>query len=98
MRSARPSFCPLENARRPTLSRPSWRAIGPVVVSALCTSFPTFAAAAWVFRDLGRESEFANAVLDPNPIDTSWVDAARAIIDGELVRAAEIIDRIGHTA
>ena len=73
-------------------------AIGPVLVSACCAAFPTFASTAWVFRDLGREAEFTEAVLASNPIDTPWVDAARAIVDGVLVRAADIIDGIGHSA
>jgi hypothetical protein len=51
-----------------------------------------------VFRDLGREEELRTAVLDPTPQDSPWVDVARGIADGELVRAAEIIDGTGHTA
>jgi hypothetical protein len=73
-------------------------AIGPVLVSACCAPFPTFAATAWAFRDLGREAEFTEAVLGPNPVDTPWVDAASAIIDGDVVLAAEISDAIGHRA
>jgi tetratricopeptide (TPR) repeat protein len=73
-------------------------AVGPVLVSAACCPFPTFVAGAWVFKDLGREHEFAEAVLARNPIDTPWVDAARSILEGEFVRAAEIVDGIGHRA
>jgi class 3 adenylate cyclase/tetratricopeptide (TPR) repeat protein len=73
-------------------------AIGPVLVGALCTPFPTLVDVAWVFRDLGRESEFSNAVLDATPIKSPWIDAARAIADGDLARAADIIEGIGHTA
>lgn len=72
-------------------------AIGPVLLPALCSGFPTLAEVAWVFRDLGREHEFS-AVLDATPIESPWKDAAHAIIDGDLVRAAEIIDEIGHAA
>ena len=53
---------------------------------------------AWVFRDLGREDEFAAAVLDTTPIDSPWVDAARAITAGELTQAAKTISAIGHSA
>jgi hypothetical protein len=73
-------------------------AMGPVLVAALCAAFPTLADVAWTFRDLGRESEFAKAVLDADPIKSPWNDAARAIIDGELVRAADTIEAIGHPA
>ena len=73
-------------------------AIGPVLASACCTAFPTFALTAWAFRELGREDEFAEQVLEPNQIDTPWAAAARAITEGELVRAADIIDGMGHTA
>jgi class 3 adenylate cyclase len=73
-------------------------AIGPVLVSASCSPFANVAAAAWVFRDLGREAEFTKSVLEPNPIDTPWADAARAITEGEFVRAADVIDGIGHRA
>lgn len=54
--------------------------------------------AAWVFRDLGRDSEFCGAVLDTNPIESPWVEAARTIAGGDLVRAADIIEEGGHIA
>ena len=73
-------------------------ALGPPMVAALCAPFPTLAEVAWLFHDLGRAREFIEVVLDPDPIKSPWNDAARAICDGELVRAADIIDRIGHTA
>jgi class 3 adenylate cyclase len=73
-------------------------AIGPVLVAALCTPFPTLVDVAWVFRDLGRENEFSEAVLGARPVESPWIDAARAICDGDLVRAADIIDDMGHTA
>ena len=72
--------------------------LGPVAVTALSSPFPTLADVAWVFRDLGREDEFAAAVLDTTPIDSPWVDAARAIIAGELTQAAKTISAIGHSA
>jgi hypothetical protein len=68
-----------------------------VLLPALCSGFPTLAEVAWVFRDLGREQEFS-AVLAATPIESPWKDAAHAIIDGDLVRAAEIIDAMGHAA
>jgi class 3 adenylate cyclase len=73
-------------------------ALGAPLVPALCSPFPTLADLAWVFRDLGREREFSDAVLDSTPIKSPWVDAARAIGDGDLGRAADIIDDIGHAA
>ena len=73
-------------------------AIGHPMVAGLCAAFPTLTDVAWVFRDLGREGEFRKTVLDADPIKSPWNDAARAIVDGDLVRAADIIDGIGHTA
>jgi len=37
-------------------------------------------------------------VLGARPVESPWIDAARAICDGDLVRAADIIDDMGHTA
>jgi hypothetical protein len=73
-------------------------ALGAPLVAALCTPFPTLADVAWLFHDLGRAAELIEIVLDPDPIKSPWNDAARAICDGELVRAVDTIDRIGHTA
>jgi hypothetical protein len=73
-------------------------AIGPPMVGALCIAFPTLTDVAWLFRDLGREREFREAVLEPDPIKSPWNEAARAICDGQLARAAEMIEGIGHTA
>jgi class 3 adenylate cyclase len=73
-------------------------ALGPPMVAALCSPFPTLVDVAWVFRDLGRECEFREAVLGADPIKSPWNDAARAICDGDVARAADIIDRIGHGA
>jgi len=71
---------------------------GPEIVAGLCAPFPSLSDVAWVFRDLGRASELREAILELNPIKSPWNDAARSIVDGELVRAAEIIDGIGHIA
>jgi class 3 adenylate cyclase/tetratricopeptide (TPR) repeat protein len=73
-------------------------AMGPVLPSALCWPFPTLADVAWLFRDLGREEELRTAVLDATPVKSPWIEAAYAITEGDAVRAAEIIDGIGHTA
>ena len=54
-------------------------ALGPPMVAALCSAFPTLVDVAWVFRDLDREREFREAVLDADPIKSPWNDAARAI-------------------
>jgi len=72
-------------------------AIGRVLLPALNSPLPTFADVAWVFRDLGREDEFS-AVLDATRIESPWKDAAGAITQGDLVRAAEIVDEMGHPA
>src|SRR5207244_3535179 len=61
-------------------------------------AFPTLVDVAWVFRDLDREREFREAVLDADPIKSPWNDAARAICGGDFGRAADIIEGIGHTA
>ena len=71
--------------------------IGPVLLPALCSPFPTLAEVAWVFHDLGRDDELA-AVLYATPIESPWKDAARAIAEGDLARAAQIIDGMGHAA
>jgi class 3 adenylate cyclase len=73
-------------------------AMGPVLVSGLCSAFPTLADVACTFRDLGRQSEFTEAVLDADPIKSPWNDVARAIAEGEFVKAADIIEGIGHIA
>jgi class 3 adenylate cyclase len=73
-------------------------ALGPPMVAALCSPFSTLADVAWLFHDLDRAMELTGVVLDPDPIRSPWNDAARAICDGELARAADIIERIGHTA
>jgi class 3 adenylate cyclase/tetratricopeptide (TPR) repeat protein len=70
--------------------------LGPVLLPALCSPYPTLVEVAWVFRDLGRDAELA-AVLDATPIASLWVDAARAIGDGDAARAADIVESIGHT-
>jgi tetratricopeptide (TPR) repeat protein len=72
-------------------------ALGPVVVPALCSPYPTLAEVAWVFHDLERDDALA-AVLDATAITSPWIDAARAIGAGDPSRAAEIIDSIGHSA
>ena len=71
---------------------------GVGMVAALNSPLQTLVDVAWLFRDLGRESEFSAAVLDPDPIKGPWNDAARAVGDGDLARAADILETIGHTA
>ncbi len=73
-------------------------AIGTVMVPALCSPFPTLVDVAWVFFDLVRAEELREAVLDPDPIKSPWNEAARAICDGDLVGAADLVERMGHTA
>ena len=71
--------------------------LGTALVPALNSPFPTLVEVAWVFRDLGGSDELG-AVLDATPIESPWIDAARAIGAGELVRAADIVEGIGHGA
>src|SRR5207248_10916541 len=73
-------------------------AMGPTMLGGLCVPFPNLAEVAWVFRDLGRQRDLSASVLDCNPIRGPWHEAARAILEADLVRAAEIIESIGHTA
>jgi class 3 adenylate cyclase/tetratricopeptide (TPR) repeat protein len=73
-------------------------AMGPTMLPGLGEGFPSLTDAAWVFCNLGREHEFKEAMLDPSPIKSPWNDASRAIADGDLVRAADIVDGIGHGA
>ncbi len=73
-------------------------ALGTVVVPALCSPYPMLSDVAWLFRDLGRESELREAILDATPIPSAWVDASKAICDGDFLGAAAIIDGIGHPA
>jgi tetratricopeptide (TPR) repeat protein len=72
--------------------------IGTVMVPALCSPFPMLTDVAWLFRDLGRGAELREAVLDATPIACAWVDASRTICDGELRKAAVIVDGVGHPA
>jgi len=66
-------------------------------VPALCSPAPTLADVAWLMRDLDRARDL-RAILDATPIASPWVDAARAILDSELARAADIISGIGNAA
>ena len=72
-------------------------ALGPVLLPALCSPYPTLAEVAWVFHDLGRDADLAE-VLDATPIPSAWIDAARAIGANDPGRAAGIMEAIGHTA
>jgi hypothetical protein len=72
--------------------------LGPVLLPALNNPFPTLAEVAWVFRDLGRERELEEAVLDVTRVPTPWKDAARAIVRGDFVGAADVIEGIGDQA
>jgi class 3 adenylate cyclase/tetratricopeptide (TPR) repeat protein len=71
--------------------------LGTVLVPALCGPAPTLADVAWIMRDLDRAGDL-RAILDATPIASPWVDAARAILDGELAHAADVITGIGNAA
>jgi class 3 adenylate cyclase/tetratricopeptide (TPR) repeat protein len=49
---------------------------------------------AWVFRELSRGGEL-NEVLRAMRLRTSWHEAARHVVSGDLVAAAETYERIG---
>jgi class 3 adenylate cyclase len=72
--------------------------MGHPMIPALCAPFPTLAEVAWLFHDVGRSTQLSQTVLDPDPIRGPWNDAAQAICQGELARAAGIVERIGHPA
>ncbi len=72
--------------------------LGTVLVPALCSPFGSLADVTWVFRDLDRGPELRERVLDATPVRSPWNDAARAILDGDLVTAGDTIERIGHPA
>ena len=72
-------------------------AFGPGLLPSLGGPQPTFADAAWVFRDLGLRADFV-VVLEATSSESSWADAGRAIIEGRSVQAAEIIEGIGDPA
>jgi class 3 adenylate cyclase len=71
---------------------------GGAITGGLCAAFPSLTDLAWVFRDLGRGGELVERILDPDPIKSAWNDASRAIVDADFVRAADILDEIGHAA
>ena len=68
-----------------------------MLLPALCEPFPNLAEVGWLFHDLGREEDFT-AVLDATPIPSPWIDAARAIVAGEVDEAIRILERLGHPA
>ncbi len=73
-------------------------AAGPSIVPAFCSPFPTLADVAWAFVDLGRGDELAAVILDRSPVESGWTQAAREIVAGEPLRAAETIAALGHPA
>lgn len=72
--------------------------LGPVVVPALNNPFPNLADVAWVFHDLNRGGDLVTAILDPSPIDSPWIDTARAIVNDDPFEASEILEEIGDHA
>jgi tetratricopeptide (TPR) repeat protein len=58
---------------------------------------PSFADLAWLMSDLDRGPELMSLV-EAAPIETPWIEAARAIAAGEFVHAAEVLGRMGHAA
>jgi hypothetical protein len=69
-----------------------------VLLPALNSPFPTLAHVASVFRDLGREHDFVASVLDVTPVPSPWIEAARAIVAGDLARAADVVEQMGDRA
>ena len=48
-----------------------------------------------VLGELGR-GEDARATVERDPLHTVWVDAARAYLEGDLARTADLLAEIGH--
>jgi DNA-binding SARP family transcriptional activator len=70
-------------------------ALGPCLIDGLLTETPaaTLIEFTWLVRDLGREAELLPE-LETAP-STPWVETARAIVGGDVVRAVELIAPIG---
>jgi hypothetical protein len=68
---------------------------GGVLVTALMEFLPTVTPVefAWLARDLGQEPELRTALASAPKLP--WLEAARAIAEGDLVRGAELADRLG---
>jgi hypothetical protein len=68
---------------------------GSVLVTALMEVLPTVTPIefAWLARDLGRKPELL-AALASSP-NMPWIEAARAIAQGDLARGVELAARIG---
>jgi class 3 adenylate cyclase/tetratricopeptide (TPR) repeat protein len=57
---------------------------------AMTFGWPTFADVAWLLRDLGRPDNI-QPQIDSMPVPSRWIDAAGAIAEGDLVRAADTL-------
>jgi class 3 adenylate cyclase/tetratricopeptide (TPR) repeat protein len=68
--------------------------LGPLVFP-LTFGWPTFADVAWLLCDLQRQTDLVRSI-DAIPVPTRWSDAARAIDEGDLVRAAETLAAMEH--
>ena len=73
------------------------RALADRLMPALNFPWPTLTDVAWVFVDLGMDDEL-RGLLDDIPFATPWVDAAEAVLTGEPLRAAEMLEGFGHKA
>jgi class 3 adenylate cyclase/tetratricopeptide (TPR) repeat protein len=51
-------------------------------------------ALAWLAVRLGREDEVA-ALLNSDPLDTPWLRAGKAVLDGDLAGAADLLGEMG---
>jgi hypothetical protein len=71
--------------------------VGRILPLAVESRHPTLTDVAWLFVDLGRGADLREA-LEGAPGSDRWVDAARAVIDGRTVRAAELMEAAGHPA
>jgi class 3 adenylate cyclase/tetratricopeptide (TPR) repeat protein len=73
------------------------RGVIPAAFTGTIPSVPSFADFAWLTSDLGRASDLLSE-LEAAPMETPWIEAARAIAAGEPARAAEILGDMGHPA
>ena len=71
--------------------------LGRWFVFAMTFGWPTVPDIAWLLTDLDRRAELLR-VLDAVPVETRWVDVARAIADADPVGAAELLGQIQDLA
>jgi class 3 adenylate cyclase len=72
--------------------------MAPEIAAALNFPYPTLVEVAWAFRGVGRLAELRSFLETMDALKSPWVDAAWAVARDEPIRAASILDEIGHPA